>query len=64
MFLNACKSVATRQTNLNIDFWVVLVGEGRGSGVIFLDWSAQCDPRTVSFYHSMFSCNSTTLPIL
>ena len=30
----------------------------------FLGRSVQYDPRTLSFYHSMFSCNSTSLAIL
>ena len=49
----------SRQTNLNINFWVA-----RGEEVVTLDRSVQCDPRTLSFYHSMFSYNSTTLAIL
>ena len=41
--------------------------EGGGGGGVysgFLGRSVQCDPRTLSFYHSMFGCNSTTLAIL
>ena len=37
---------------------------GRRKHSDFLARSVQCDPRTLSFYHSMFSCNSTTLAIL
>ena len=47
------------QTNINFNFWV-----WGGSTLWFLTRSVQCDPRTLSFYHSMFSCNSTTLAIL
>ena len=50
----------SRQTNININFWV-----GRG-GVLYnvLRRTVQCDLRTLSFYHSMFGCNSATLTIL
>ena len=50
-----------RQTNININFWV---GLGEGEYSHFLGRSVQCDPRTLSIYHAMFSCNSTTLAIL
>ena len=38
--------------------------EGGGKYSDFLGRSVQRDPRTLSFYHSMFSCNFTTLAIL
>ena len=53
----------SRQTNNNINFWVVVVREG-GKKVDFLGRSVQCDPRTLSFYHVMLNCISTTLAVL
>ena len=45
----------SRQANININFWVV----GERSTLWFFgpEFSID-DPKTLSFYHSMFSCNS------
>ena len=45
----------SRQANININFWVV----GEGSTLWFFGPEFSIgDPKTLSFYHSMFSCNS------
>lgn len=51
-----------RQLNTMIWVW----GQGWGRGVLYevLGGSVLCDPRTLSLYHSMFSCNFATLAIL
>ena len=50
---------AGRPTSTSISGWWWWRGRGEGS-LNFLVRSVQYDPRNLSFYHSMFSCNSTT----
>jgi len=40
------------------------VGERVLHGFLLAAASSDCDPRTLSLYHSMFSCNFATLAIL
>ena len=51
--------------------WVCVCGTGGGGGgervlygILLAGVSSDCDPRTLSVYHSMFSCNFATLAIL
>ena len=39
-------------------------GLGGGGYSDFLYRSVLCDPRTLGLYHTMFTCNFATLPIL
>ena len=54
-FFSMSANFPSRQTNININFWVV----GEGSTLWFFGQEFSIgDPKTLSFFHSMFSCNS------
>ena len=51
----------SRQTNININFWVG--GGGSGVGKVLFDVlgkSVQCDPRTLNFYNSISTTSNST----